>query len=82
MKMDFQALSGQTIELERDQVSILGPKLELHDCTVISETDGKGMVFAGLRMYGGIFGQKQALENFHFQGAFFTSQVYRQIHWL
>lgn len=49
----------------------MGPKLELHDCTVISETDGRRMVFAGLRMYGGIFNQKQALKNFHFQGARF-----------
>ncbi|NRS50825.1 hypothetical protein [Brevibacillus sp. HB2.2] len=69
--MNSQMLSSQTIELERDQVSILGPKLELHNCTVISETDGRGMVYAGLRMHGGIFDQKQALRDFHFQGVHF-----------
>ncbi|WP_018759775.1 hypothetical protein [Paenibacillus terrigena] len=71
MKINSQVLSSQTIELERDQVSILGPKLELHNCTVISETDGQGMVFAGLRMHGGIFDQKQALRDFHFRGVHF-----------
>lgn len=32
--MDIQVLSSQTIELERNRVSILGPNLEMHDCTV------------------------------------------------
>lgn len=69
--MNFQVLSSQTIELERDQVSILGPKLELHDCNVISEADGRGMAFPGLRMHGGVFDQKKALRDFHFQGVHF-----------
>ncbi|MFB0844124.1 hypothetical protein [Paenibacillus oleatilyticus] len=70
--MNIQVLSSQTIELERNRVSILGPNLEMHDCTVISEADGKGLTFVGLRMHGGVFHQKRALKDFHFQGAHFS----------
>ncbi|MCM3270310.1 hypothetical protein [Paenibacillus elgii] len=70
--MNNQVLSSQTIQLERNQVSFLGPNLEMHDCTVISEADTKGLTFVGLRMHGGIFHQKRALKDFHFQGAHFS----------
>lgn len=64
--MRDKIIRGEVIELKEDVVTTLGPRLELHDCIVRSYADGRGVIFAGLAMNGGVFEQRVRMSDFHF----------------
>ena len=65
--MRDQIVRNEVIRLDEDLVTVLGPNLELNDCTVESFADNRGLVIAGVVMSGGVFDQRVRLENFHFE---------------
>lgn len=71
MKLSNATLTGEQVELTDREVNVLGPDLELRDCTVTSMASAKALVIAGLRMFGGSFHQSRPLRNFHFERAHF-----------
>lgn len=75
--MRDEKLFDQVVDLAEDEVSVLGPDLELNDCSVVSHADTRGIAFAGVVMVGGVFDQKIRLENFPFQNAHFSKVKFK-----
>lgn len=71
MNIRDEIVVNQTVRLASDQVSVLGPNLELRDCVVVSEANSDGVAFAGAAMIGGVFDQRTPLEDFHFERVHF-----------
>ncbi|SFG89896.1 hypothetical protein SAMN05518865_1222 [Duganella sp. CF458] len=79
--MQNKIVSGEVIELEQNSVSLLGPNLELLNCSVVSRTAAKGISLRGLNMAGGTFTQQVRLSDFHFHNAHFQNVKFRGEFW-
>lgn len=73
MNISNKSLSGAVVNLDDEQVNVLGPGLVLTNCEVVSDCAGEAIVIAGLRMTGGKFEQRRTLSNFHFEHAHFEA---------
>lgn len=75
--MRDRVVNDSVIRLEGDLATVLGPNLELNNCVVESFVDGRGIIFAGVVMYGGVFDQRVRLSNFHFSRAVFDAVKFK-----
>ncbi|WP_253760520.1 hypothetical protein [Ralstonia solanacearum] len=75
--MRDKKISRQVVELGEVGVSVLGPNLDLNNCSVISRADTRGVVFGGVTMIGGVFDQKIRLEDFPFQKVHFSKVKFK-----
>lgn len=75
--MRDKIVRNEVVRLSADLVTVLGPNLELHDCTVESFADNRGVVIAGVVMSGGVFDQHVRMANFHFEKIRFNNVQFK-----
>lgn len=67
-----ETLSRRELVLKDHEVNVLGPRLVLEECTVVSECGHRALVVAELTMRGGSFQQRRrSLTNYQFDNAHF-----------
>jgi hypothetical protein len=66
MNIKDKKIEGELLELASGEGHILGPNLELLNCVIVCFSSQRGIAFAGVKMRGGEFIQKNRLIDMHF----------------